>query len=313
VICGISRFLSISAVKNDLARRLAVALPIAAYYSFSVIYSGFYRLPLLIALFLFCAVALHDFYALATRTPKERPFHLIGAALALAVVLVFWNESLKSARDFKELQGTVTSVSLRIRLDSLVFIAILLAGVFLGLAGQLVRGAPEGAIYSVGATILGVLYTTLPICHSALILNLPDGLFYLALISWCTFMGDTAAYLAGRLWGKHNAGIFVSPNKTIEGYVGGALLSVALIMLFYFPLQAMFNIPYFQVWQLVAIALGIYVLTVLGDLLESLIKRDAQRKDSGSYFAGHGGLLDIIDSLLLVMPVSYYLLKLASD
>lgn len=117
---------------------------------------------------------------------------------------------------------------------------------------------------------------------------------------FCLVWGaDTGAYFAGRKFGKHKLAPHVSPAKTIEGLVGGLLLTGALIIAvaIYRELEVMRFVAF------VALSLLTVLASVLGDLLESMIKRQAGVKDSGNIFPGHGGALDRIDSLTAAAPV----------
>jgi phosphatidate cytidylyltransferase len=115
-------------------------------------------------------------------------------------------------------------------------------------------------------------------------------------------LGDIGAYLIGSRWGKKPLMPHISPKKTVEGSLGGLLFSV---------LGALISKPFlpFDYLQLCLIAIGLGVLGQLGDLSESLLKRDCQIKDSGAIFPGMGGVLDQIDSLLFTAPVFYFYLS----
>ncbi len=112
------------------------------------------------------------------------------------------------------------------------------------------------------------------------------------------WLGDTGAYFVGKLFGKHKLAPILSPNKTIEGALGGVAASVGGIFL----AKAVFDIPGSNFW-LIAFALAGGVVEQAGDLFESLLKRMAGLKDSGNVFPGHGGMLDRIDGLLFAFPL----------
>ncbi len=131
-------------------------------------------------------------------------------------------------------------------------------------------------------------------------------MFTLSIVVWC----DAGAYFAGRKYGKRKLAPAVSPGKSVEGAVGGVLAGTAagllakLIFDVFFP-----DLSYFLGWIAAGVlALVISVVAILGDLVESLLKRDARVKDAGSILPGMGGVLDRIDSPLLAIPVMYYLL-----
>jgi phosphatidate cytidylyltransferase len=112
---------------------------------------------------------------------------------------------------------------------------------------------------------------------------------------------DTFAYLTGRKLGKRPFFPSISPKKTIEGTLGGTIVTVALAPLF------IMVFPQFYIWQMVILALVVSLASTLGDLVESKLKRLAGVKDSGNIMPGHGGILDRFDSHFFVMPLVYCL------
>ena len=116
------------------------------------------------------------------------------------------------------------------------------------------------------------------------------------------FVTDTAAYLVGRLVGRRKLVPRLSPGKTWEGFVGGAIGGVFATWV------ANYREGYLENWEAIVLGLAIVIAATLGDLLESMVKRDVGVKDTGTLLAGHGGVLDRIDSLLLAGPVAFYVL-----
>lgn len=114
---------------------------------------------------------------------------------------------------------------------------------------------------------------------------------------------DTGAYLAGRSMGRHKLFERISPNKTWEGFVGGVILAViaGFILSHYFG--------FLPLWSWVCMALIVGIFGTLGDLVESMLKRNVGVKDSGNLLPGHGGLLDRFDGLLIAAPLVYLFLK----
>ena len=132
---------------------------------------------------------------------------------------------------------------------------------------------------------------------------------WLLLALLTTFATDTGAYLVGRAIGRHPMAPSISPNKTWEGAIGGFVGAVAAALL----MGQFFNLglsPAAWNWQLPLIGATVGIAAQAGDLLESRLKRLAQVKDAGNLMPGHGGLLDRLDSLLLTIPVVYYLVIL---
>ena len=127
-----------------------------------------------------------------------------------------------------------------------------------------------------------------------------DLIVYVLCIIWAT---DTGAYLVGKRWGKHKLIPMVSPGKTIEGMLGGCVVALFVAVIGYF----IFKPHSIAVWFLVAVlTMGI---SMVGDLLISLLKRRVHLKDSGHILPGHGGMLDRLDSSIAALPLFYFALS----
>ena len=120
-------------------------------------------------------------------------------------------------------------------------------------------------------------------------------------------MTDTFALFTGMLIGRNKLAEDVSPKKTWEGFIGGALFSIAgsLVFWYFFP-----NVP---VWQWIVFSILVVIFGTYGDLFESLLKRTVKIKDSGNILPGHGGILDRFDSLLFAIPVIYIYLTFLKE
>lgn len=156
-----------------------------------------------------------------------------------------------------------------------------------------------------GILALGVLYVGFLLGHAPLIRALENGaalIFFLLLVTW---LGDTGAYLAGKTLGRHKLAPEISPNKTVEGLIGGLLLAT----LGAYAAKLSF-VPTMTSWDCVLLGLGLGATGALGDLVESAMKRSAGVKDAGHLLIGHGGFLDRLDSLLFTAPAFYYYLIL---
>ncbi|MEX2660191.1 MAG: phosphatidate cytidylyltransferase [Acidimicrobiales bacterium] len=159
-----------------------------------------------------------------------------------------------------------------------------------------------------GLTILVVTYVGLFGSFAALMLRLPNGTGILLGTVVVVVANDVGALFAGRRFGRTLLAADISPNKTVEGAIGGA---VAAVVASYVVLDLIGLHP----WQAkggsaVALGLLVAVLAPVGDLVESMVKRDLEIKDMGSMLPGHGGLIDRFDSLLFVLPAAYYLARL---
>ncbi len=164
------------------------------------------------------------------------------------------------------------------------------------------RSNRVGITLSLGVSALGVLWIGIPLTHAVLLRDLPShGGALLIDILVGTFVTDTAAYATGRLFGNHKIAPDLSPNKTLEGLIGGFLIGT---LGFWFA-------GLYQDWLTGsdALILGAAVAATapLGDLFESMVKRDLGRKDTGTLFGPHGGILDRLDAAFFTIVVGYYL------
>ena len=150
---------------------------------------------------------------------------------------------------------------------------------------------------------LGLVCVGFLASHLVLLRGLEDGASWLIILTAVTAGSDTGAYYTGSRLGKRKLCPDISPNKTVEGGLGGIAGGIAAGLLFalLFPVDT----PLRLVGVLAAI---LSVTGMVGDLMESVIKRGFQVKDSGTLLGGHGGVLDRVDSLLLAAPVLYYML-----
>jgi len=162
----------------------------------------------------------------------------------------------------------------------------------------------------------GYVYVVCPLLSSIGICILfgPGILLALFLMIWCN---DTGAYLSGVTIGRHKLCQRISPKKTWEGFFGGMILCTAAAIAAYYwfsgPLSLSSNIfKPLELWQMITIGITVSIIATWGDLVESQLKRSVSVKDSGHIIPGHGGILDRIDSLLLVMPWALLLLTLYS-
>ncbi len=164
------------------------------------------------------------------------------------------------------------------------------------------RRPRDGIVISMGVTVLGAVWIGLPLVHAVLLRDLPDhGAALLIDVLVGTFATDTAAYATGRMFGSHRITPDLSPNKTIEGLIGGFLIGT---MAFWFA-------GLYQNWLSGADALiigaAVAAVAPIGDLFASMVKRDLGTKDTGKLFGPHGGLLDRLDAVLFTIVVGYYL------
>lgn len=178
------------------------------------------------------------------------------------------------------------------------------------------RGVEGDPLVAIGTTVFGALYTGALLGYAVYLRHLPEVagawhgaalLFVPLLLTWTN---DTFAYFVGRAFGAHKLIPSVSPGKTVEGAVGGLLGTIAVAVA-YAAWLAGFPTYGMEVGEAIVLGVLISVAAQVGDLVESLLKRDAGVKDSGFLFPGHGGALDRVDSLLFTLPVAYVYLRWA--
>ena len=186
----------------------------------------------------------------------------------------------------------------------LFMVALSLAMTFLWYMAAPVK-ARAGTVGHVGATMVGVLYAPLLASYILLILTLPDsGRALMLAVLGLTFLYDVAAFFFGSIWGSRPLAPSISPKKSWEGLLGATV--VTLVVAFAF----VYNIGPMTAVRAIGLGLTICVFAPLGDLAESALKRDLGVKDMGTILPGHGGVLDRIDSVLLVAPAAFYFLRL---
>lgn len=149
---------------------------------------------------------------------------------------------------------------------------------------------------------------TLPMIAGNDTLRATSAQHYLIFLIFATWSSDIGAYFAGRLWGKHKLAPKLSPGKTIEGFIGGVVFTLLVMVVMHLCWNNISSL--FRLWEVLALGLLFSIIGPIGDLAESRMKRGAGIKDSGHTFTGHGGMLDIIDSLLFTTPVYYAYLYL---
>lgn len=259
-------------LRGETAKRIAFAIPWIAFAIAITVAGG---LPFAIAMIAIGVFCLREYL---TMSAAMRPIP-IAAYLAIAALVL--------AAHF----GTAFNVLL-----------ILAASFPILFAFGADRKHRDGITMSMGVTLLGIVWIGIPLVHAVLLRDLPDhGAALLVDVLVGTFASDTGAYATGRMFGSHRIAPNLSPNKTLEGLIGGFLIGT---MAFWFA-------GLYQDWLsgVDALIIGAAVAAVapLGDLFESMLKRDLGTKDTGRLFGPHGGLLDRLDAVLFTIVVGYYL------
>ena len=187
---------------------------------------------------------------------------------------------------------------------------LLTSGVMISLIWLVLRRRKEGAFIGWAWTIAGILYVGWLLSYFVALRGLDDGRNWVFFALFATFVSDTAAFFTGRALGRHYLVPSISPGKTWEGAIGGIFGAIIVSLLFTLP--TLFNLPNplyihdFSYWQAIILGLLVSIFSQLGDLVESLLKRNMGVKDSGKLLPGHGGFLDRMDSIVFAGIVVYY-------
>lgn len=184
-----------------------------------------------------------------------------------------------------------------------------LACALMGLTGFcLSPAAMKQALTSWSGHLFGILYVAGLLGHFILLRQVDQGIAFVFFVLLTTWLADTGGFAVGLPFGRHALAPILSPQKTVEGLIGGVIFSIlgAIISHFWF-------LPFFSLGECAMLGVGMAVVGTLGDLGESAIKRSVSVKDSGTIIPGHGGILDRVDSLLLTGPVFYYYVLLTSS
>lgn len=244
-------------------------------------------------------VAIREFYKLA-RAAGLKPFGMIGVIVSTFLILENCVEKLPGT-NFAQTFG-------RVDFTMLVVAGGLAAAFFL----QVLRWGTKGAFGNIGVTMLGAIYIGLLGSFVVRIrqmgwatddvYNATTGAWHLAVFIATIKITDVCAYFTGKYTGKHKLIVSVSPGKTVEGLIGGLTGGVITCVILCQITGILDNVWFAAMLGLVLAGMG-----QLGDLAESVFKRDAMEKDSADSVPGFGGLLDVIDSLLLAAPLAYFI------
>jgi phosphatidate cytidylyltransferase len=185
------------------------------------------------------------------------------------------------------------------------------AVVMAALVGEMRRyERPGGVMANAALAVLGVAYVgiTLSFAVQLRLLGGPtDGIVALSALVIVVKMGDSGAYAVGRLIGRHKMAPVLSPGKTWEGAAGAIVFAcLGSWLAFHLLPKALAHVLAQRDWSWLVFGLAVGVAGMIGDLAESLMKRDAGLKDSSTWMPGFGGVLDVLDSILFAAPVAYF-------
>jgi phosphatidate cytidylyltransferase len=221
-------------------------------------------------------IALHEYWLLARPLAPLAPAGYVGAVLALVGA---------------EVGGISWAVGGLFTTFALAFVL------------KAISEARAAATIAISGTVMGAVWIGGGLGFLLLLRELPDhGRLAAVTVLLAVWAGDTFAYLGGRLLGRHKMAPATSPGKTWEGFVVGSAATIFVAFV------ALYHQHFLTIGQSVALGVVLAVAAPLGDLFESLLKRDMEVKDTGTLLGGHGGMLDRIDALLFAAPAAYFVI-----
>ena len=230
----------------------------------------------------FTVVAAWEVFSLMGRTDFYTPVTWLGLIIVALLVL----ESGLKPQDPNRFQGLL--------------VLSILTGLVVALFLKRTHAATDWTLTLGGAVYMGVTMR-----YVSLMRDLNDGLWWVVVVALTVWLTDSGAYFIGRSFGKHKLWPRISPKKTWEGLIGGMVVgTIGAIIL------GMLLIDGFQWWQGAIVGILTGIVGPLGDLSESLFKREVGAKDSSHLIPGHGGFFDRIDSFIFVGPVIYLVVHL---
>jgi phosphatidate cytidylyltransferase len=259
-------------VGGDLARRILFAIPAVAFAGV-IIWQGGWIFAAGIALL--GAIAVHE---LSTMLERAHPVRLAAMLGVVGMVVA----------------GTAGS--------SQTVLMALAASVPVTFWLAVLMPQRERVTASMSATFLIILWLGLGVSHAALLRGVGHGGALVFMVLLGTFLGDTAAYIGGRAFGRRKLAPRISPNKTVEGLAIGA--AFATLVVWY--MSRTYSGDWISGTDGLLLGLAVAITAPMGDLFESLIKRDMGTKDTGTLFGPHGGVLDRVDAALFALVAGYY-------
>jgi phosphatidate cytidylyltransferase len=213
---------------------------------------------------------------------------------------------------------TVALVLDALAVDAGILPAILVISVLIGLYRMMVRPDSGGALVDWALTLAPAIYVGGTMHYFVSLRSLPEGLFWILIALIGTWICDIAAFFVGRRWGKARLAPNISPGKSVEGALGGltgavlAVIALGPALGWSLTATALGPVPDAGIVRLAGLGLVIGVCAIVGDLMESFIKRQCNAKDSSQLIPGHGGVLDRIDSVLLAVVGAYFYVVITS-
>ena len=186
-------------------------------------------------------------------------------------------------------------------------VMVIMLAFLIALLGVYVFAYPKYHAHQIMAAFFGLFYVGVMLSFLYQTRMLPQGQFIVWLIFLCSWGSDTAAYCVGVLFGKHKMSPILSPKKSVEGAIGGVVGAMLLTGIYCLVISNVFHSETFEIVPLVIMAGIGAVISMIGDLAASAIKRNFEIKDYGKLIPGHGGVLDRFDSMIITAPLIYFL------
>jgi phosphatidate cytidylyltransferase len=256
---------------SELLQRILIAVPLAVVAIAFVDVGGVAFAVLMALVSLLCLVELYRMLE------RWRPIALVGYVAAVAMVA---GAHYGSDR---------TVLGIAVAAIPVTFLAVVI---------EERDGMPT---VSIAGTLLGIFWIGLGFAHAELLRELPHGKGVVIDVMVGTFLADTGAYLGGRLFGRRPLAPAISPNKTVEGLCLGMLTAIVAVFI-----AGRFQTTWLTEGDSLLLGAAVAVLGPLGDLFESVVKRDAGAKDAGTLFGAHGGALDRLDAVIFTVVAGYY-------
>jgi phosphatidate cytidylyltransferase len=296
---------------SETARRILSAAILVPAFLFCFYYTGWFY----IQLYLFCSGAVYigikEFYRFADRGDDGKPFGRIGILYGLILYTIFFLQFLQVQTHNPLPDNIRLFLNTYVPHNANILLPIIMVMFIHIYILQILTRQLDGAIFSTSATISGVIYLSVPSGYFLKIVSLENGIYYIWIVAGLTFLTDTGAYFGGRWFGRHPAGLKISPKKTWEGYITGLITALIYTLAVNLVWEKVTGKPgSFGYLELVFITPVLSLISVAGDLAESAMKRDAKMKDSAGTIPGHGGLLDLCDAIFFTVPVAYFYLSI---
>jgi len=246
------------------------------------------------------------------------PFFILMAGVVFLCLREYYILSGHGKYNFQPVIGTVCGMALFVSMylngtklggimenqGTAALISLMLIPIFLR---EMLRPTAERAIERIAITFFGAFFIPWTLGHLMLLRSLrPEGMQYVFFLFIVIWMLDTGAYVIGKKFGKNSLASMVSPKKTLEGAIGGAVTGILTAML----CKLIFLNTAMSFPEAAILGFLIAVVSTFSDLAESMIKRDVGVKDSADLLPGHGGMLDRFDSFLFTSPLIYYYLTI---